>query len=182
MTLNNDNSAEPQLHMESVLKAQIYILQAQRLLAVQGEGSGSPKLELESIPWTKKGRKANFSWWVVQILHLLLISSLIAWVTSGNCLAGADDPVQNGGSKSHSIRNDHGKNENPPQEITRLNKMLQWSITARSFFTFKKLDDLFRVERWNCKFGNNTGLQLLQINITIPRGDMVQKSSRVLEI
>jgi len=36
--------------MESVLKAQIYILQAQMLLAVQGEGSGSPKLELESIP------------------------------------------------------------------------------------------------------------------------------------
>lgn len=62
MTLNNDNSAEPQLHMESVLKAQIYILQAQRLLAVQGEGSGSPKLELESIPRTKKERKANFSW------------------------------------------------------------------------------------------------------------------------
>lgn len=148
MTLNNDNSAEPQLHMESVLKAQIYILQAQRLLAVQGEGSGSPKLELESIPRTKKGRKANFSWWVVQTLHLLLISSLIAWVTSGNCLAGADDPVQNGGSKSHSIRNDHGKNENPPREITRLNKILQWSITAKSFFTFKKLDDLFRVERW----------------------------------
>lgn len=55
MTLNNDNSAEPQLHMESVLKAQIYILQAQKLLAVQGEGSGSPKLELVSIPQSQEG-------------------------------------------------------------------------------------------------------------------------------
>lgn len=60
MTLNNDNSAEPQLHMESVLKAQIYILQAQKLLAVQGEGSGSPKLELVSIPQSQEGKKGKF--------------------------------------------------------------------------------------------------------------------------